>query len=803
MELSEYLNPTQEEAVRYIDGPEIIIAGAGSGKTRVLTYKIAFLLEMGYKPYEIMALTFTNKAAREMKERIAKIVDPSLTKYLWMGTFHSIFSRILRMENQAIGLSSNFTIYDTSDSKSLIKSILKEFGLEKDKAYKESAILSRISYCKNHLVMPQQYAMDYNNLKYDENQKIGRFADIYSTYCQRCRGANALDFDDILVYTHALFKHSEELRNKYARKFKYILVDEYQDTNSVQHEIVKLLFNKENKVCVVGDDAQSIYSFRGAVVDNFIDFASQLEGCRLFKLEQNYRSTQTIVEAANSLIAKNKRRMRKNVFSKLSIGDPITVTSNFTDQEEGVYVVNAISKFISKKIVDYQDIAVLYRTNSQSRIFEHELMKNGIPYSVYGGTSFYQRKEVKDVLAYLKFAVNSNDIESFKRIINYPARGIGSVTVDKILAAIQENNEVDTITLLLNPTKYIQKINSGTAAKIVSFATLMQRLSDNVLEKKADEFTNYVISEAQIMEDLSGDFTVEGKSRVENVQELLNAVAQFCKNEEEEEGNMISIVDFLNTAALSTDQDEEKPEKKNSVKLMTIHAAKGLEFSFVFIVGLEENLFPNQYVETESDVEEERRLLYVAITRAKERCFISYAKNRFRNGQSTYTTESRFLHDIDKKFLAWQEDEARNSTINPYGFSNSGYVKRDFSSKDRYSSGYSFTKQKSEVDTQMKTLMDKLADIKNNKASHSDKTGKLNSAGIYKKIEKSDVIEELDAVLINGVNFSVGDRVIHDKLGRGTITKITKELPEYKAEVDFDEFGKKVLLLRIARIKKA
>lgn len=807
MELTDFLNPTQEEAVRYLDGPEIIIAGAGSGKTRVLTYKIAYLLEMGYKPYEIMALTFTNKAAKEMKERIAKLVDPTLTKYLWMGTFHSIFSRILRVEYQTIGFNSNYTIYDTADSKSLIKSIVKDFGLEKDKEYKDSVILSRISYCKNHLIMPQQYSADYNNLRYDERQKIGRFADIYTAYCHRCKEANAMDFDDILVYTYFLFTNCVELRNKYARKFKYILVDEYQDTNSVQHAIVKLLFNNENRVCVVGDDAQSIYSFRGAVVDNFIDFASQLAGCKLFKLEQNYRSTQTIVEAANSLIAKNKRQMRKHVFSKLSIGDPITVTSNYTDLEEGVYVANTIAKAVSKKIIDYQDIAILYRTNSQSRIFEHELTKNGIPYSVYGGLSFYQRKEVKDVLAYMRFAANSNDIESLKRIINYPTRGIGAVTVDKILMALQDNGSVDTLTILLNPTQYIPKLNSGTANKIIAFANLIKKLSDNVLEMKAEDFLTSVIYETNIMQDLSSDTTVEGKARVENVQELQNAVAQFSKAAEEDE-RVVTIVDFLNNAALSTDQDEEKPENKNSVKLMTIHAAKGLEFNYVFIVGLEENLFPNQFVESEADVEEERRLLYVAITRAKERCFISYAKSRFRNGQSSSAVESRFLYDIDKKFLDWQDDNMPRYSINPYGFSNNGfsnnsYGKKDFSRNEQRFSNSTSNENPVVADRHMQDLMNKLADIRNNKSTVSQNSSvKLNPSGVYKKIERPSQIEEIDEVLVNGVPYHVGDNIIHDKFGIGVIVSITNDISGCKAVIDFDDYGKKSLLLKLARIRK-
>lgn len=801
MELSENLNPSQEEAVRYIDGPEIIIAGAGSGKTRVLTYKIAYLLENGYKPYEIMALTFTNKAAREMKDRVANLVDPMLTRYLWMGTFHSVFSRILRIECRTIGFNPNFIIYDTSDSKSLIKSILKDFGLEKNKAYKENVILSRISYCKNHLIMPQQYASDYANQRYDDQQNIGRFSEIYTAYCKRCKEADAMDFDDILVYTFSLFKNCEELRLKYSAKFKYILVDEYQDTNAVQHAIVKLLFNKENRVCVVGDDAQSIYSFRGAVVDNFIDFASQLEGCRLFKLEQNYRSTQTIVEAANSLIAKNRHRLPKKVFSELSVGDPITVTSNFTDVEEGVYVANTISRYVSRKIVDYQDIAVLYRTNSQSRIFEHELMKNGIPYSIYGGISFYQRKEVKDVLAYIRLAVNNNDVESLKRIINYPTRGLGSVTLDKILLALQENPGVDTLSILLNPQQYIPKLNSGTSAKIISFGETIKKLSDEVLDMKADDFTQFVIGETKIMEDLLADTTVEGKSKVENIQELLNAVAQFT--EKDDENKAVTIVDFLNNAALSTDQDEEKPENSNSVKLMTIHAAKGLEFNYVFVVGLEENLFPNQFVESEADVEEERRLLYVAITRAKERCFISYAKSRFRNGQSNSTMESRFLHDIDKKYLSWEDDFRPGSFVNPYGFSNNRYNPGNSGTRVKNSGTAYSGERKDDIDAQMQTLKDKLADIRNNRSSGSSSNAvKLNPGGVYKKLSHSEYVEELSEVIVNGEPFSVGDRIVHDKLGEGTILKLTKENPEFKAEVDFDDFGRKSLLLRIARIRK-
>ncbi len=631
MELSEYLNPTQEEAVRYIDGPEIIIAGAGSGKTRVLTYKIAFLLEMGYKPYEIMALTFTNKAAREMKERIAKIVDPSLTKYLWMGTFHSIFSRILRMENQAIGLSSNFTIYDTSDSKSLIKSILKEFGLEKDKAYKESAILSRISYCKNHLVMPQQYAMDYNNLKYDENQKIGRFADIYSTYCQRCRGANALDFDDILVYTHALFKQSEELRNKYARKFKYILVDEYQDTNRVQYLLTKMISAKYKNICVIGDNDQSIYMFRGANYKNILNFEKDYPEAKTILLEENYRSTKTILNAANSVIKNNRERKDKNLWSNNIEGNKIKYKEVANEKEEASFVGEEIKKLLSKG-VNEEEIAVLYRTNAQSRVIEEEMLKKNIKYRVIGSFYFYNRKEIKDLLCYLRLINNHKDDVSLLRIINTPRRGIGDKTIENLTELAAQNN-----------TSLYEAIEKG---KELEFKNIIEELTKSSESLSLTELIDEILEKSGIKKELSTSKLLEDEIRLENLNEFKGVTKSY-----EEEYGSATLGDFLDEISLVSDMSEHQ-DSSNRVSLMTIHSVKGLEYNYVFIIGMEEGIFPHYNAINDgssSAIEEERRLCYVAITRAKKELYITSADTRMLFGNISRNTPSRFIKEIDKE----------------------------------------------------------------------------------------------------------------------------------------------------------
>ena len=650
----EELNESQRNAVLYNDGPSLVIAGAGSGKTRVLTYKIAYLLEQGYKPWSILALTFTNKAAREMKERIARRVGEE-ARYLWMGTFHSIFSRILRAEAQVIGFTSSFTIYDSSDSKSLIKSIVKEMHLD-DKTYKPGMIQSRISNAKNHLVLPDAYASNAELYQNDVNAKVPATRDIYRRYWERCRQSDAMDFDDLLVYTYLLFRDHPEIRQKYAGQFRYVLVDEYQDTNFAQHSIVLQLTKEHQHVCVVGDDAQSIYSFRGANIDNILKFTQLYKGARLFKLEQNYRSTQTIVCAANSLIEKNSEQIRKEVFSEKAKGEPIGVFSAYSDVEEGEIVANQIVKLRSREHYSCNDFAILYRTNAQSRIFEEALRKRSLPYKIYGGLSFYQRKEIKDIISYFRLAVNPNDEEAFKRVVNYPARGIGDTTLNKIIDAATLNH-VSLWKVLEDPLAYGVSINKGTHAKLQGFREVIENFIKEAAKKSAYEVGTLIVRQSGIMNEIYQSNDPENLSRQENIEELINGMHDFCATREEEGSANIRLTDFLSEVSLLTDQDNDKEEQANKVTMMTVHAAKGLEFRNVFVVGLEEDLFPSAMSkDNPRAVEEERRLFYVAITRAEENCVLTHARSRYRNGQSTMCSHSRFLKDIDPKYIYTSAD---------------------------------------------------------------------------------------------------------------------------------------------------
>ena len=643
------LNESQRAAVTYMDGPSLVIAGAGSGKTRVLTYKIAHLLELGYEPWSVLALTFTNKAAREMKDRIARQVGDR-ARYLWMGTFHSIFSRILRVESTSIGFSSNFTIYDASDSKSLLKSIIKEMQLD-DKTYKAGAVQSRISNAKNHLILPDAYASNPEIARADMDAKMPVIRDIYRRYWERCRQSDAMDFDDLLVYTFMLFKDYPAIRLKYASQFRYVLVDEYQDTNYAQHAIVLQLTHEHQKVCVVGDDAQSIYSFRGANIDNILKFTQTYKHAKLFKLEQNYRSTQTIVSAANSLIAKNIEQIRKAVYSENMKGEPIEVYNAYSDVEEGEIVSNKIAQLRRREAYEYSDFAILYRTNAQSRIFEDALRKKGIPYKIYGGLSFYQRKEVKDVISYFRLAVNPHDEEAFKRVINYPARGIGNTTLNKIVEAANLHH-VSLWKVLNEPLTYGVNINKGTHAKLQVFSELIEGFIRDAQEKNAYEVGNAIVRMSGIMNEIYQDLSPENMSRRENIEELVNGMHDFCASRQEEGNEHVFLTDYLSEVSLLTDQDNEKEEDGAKVTLMTIHSAKGLEFKNVFVVGLEENLFPSSMsMDTIRGLEEERRLFYVAITRAEERCFLSFAKSRFKFGKMEFSNPSRFLKDIDACYL--------------------------------------------------------------------------------------------------------------------------------------------------------
>ncbi len=633
----EELNESQRNAVLYNDGPSLVIAGAGSGKTRVLTYKIAHLLENGYNPWNILALTFTNKAAREMKERIARQVGEQRARYLWMGTFHSVFSRILRAEAQHVGFTSQFTIYDSADSKSLLRSIIKEMGLD-EKTYKPGMVQARISNAKNHLVSPSGYAANKEAFTEDQAAKVPALRDIYRRYWERCRQAGAMDFDDLLVYTYILFRDFPEVLARYREQFRYVLVDEYQDTNYAQHSIVLQLTKESQRVCVVGDDAQSIYSFRGADIDNILYFTKIYPNTKVFKLEQNYRSTQTIVCAANSLIAKNERQIRKEVFSEKEKGEAIGVFQAYSDVEEGDIVTNQIAALRREHDYSYSDFAILYRTNAQSRIFEEALRKRGMPYKIYGGLSFYQRKEIKDVIAYFRLVVNPNDEEAFKRIINYPARGIGDTTVGKIIAAATENN-VSLWAVLCEPLTYGLTINKGTHNKLQDFRGLIEEFISTQSEKNAYEIGTEIIRQSGIINDVCQDNLPENLSRKENIEELVNGINDFCAVRQEEGNPNVSLTDFLSEVSLLTDQDSDKEGDGEKITLMTVHSAKGLEFGNVFVVGMEENLFPSGMAgDSPRAMEEERRLFYVAITRAEEHCFLSFAKTRFRYGKMEFGT---------------------------------------------------------------------------------------------------------------------------------------------------------------------
>lgn len=651
----EELNEGQRNAVLYNDGPSLVIAGAGSGKTRVLTYKIAYLLENGYQPWNILALTFTNKAAREMKERIARQVGPERARHLWMGTFHSMFLRILHVEAGHIGFTSQFTIYDTADSKSLIRSIIKEMGLD-EKVYKPGMVQARISNAKNHLVSPAGYANNKEAYEGDRAAKVPALRDIYQRYWERCRRADAMDFDDLLFYTFLLFRDHPEVLARYQEQFRYILVDEYQDTNFAQHSIVLQLAKNHQHVCVVGDDAQSIYSFRGADIDNILYFTKVYPDTKVFKLEQNYRSTQTIVRAANSLIEKNQWQIRKEVFSEKEKGEAIGVYQAYSDVEEGDIVVNKIAELRREKRYAYSDFAILYRTNAQSRIFEEAMRKRSMPYRIYGGLSFYQRKEIKDVIAYFRLIVNPNDEEAFKRIINYPARGIGDTTVGKIIAAATGHN-VSLWTVLCEPLAYGLNFNKGTVGKLQAFRELISAFITDAAEKNAYEIGADIIRQSGIINDVCQDNSPENLSRKENIEELVNGMSDFCAQRQEEGKPNVLLGDFLSEVSLLTDQDSDKDGDDEKITLMTVHSAKGLEFKNVFVVGMEENLFPSGMVgDSPRALEEERRLFYVAITRAEEHCFLSYAKTRFRYGKMEFGSPSRFLKDIDIRFLRLPQD---------------------------------------------------------------------------------------------------------------------------------------------------
>ncbi|MFW5476039.1 MAG: ATP-dependent helicase, partial [Segatella copri] len=656
MDLLNDLNEAQRAAVEYIDGPSLVIAGAGSGKTRVLTYKIAYLLNQGMKPWSIMALTFTNKAAREMKERIGRLVGDDLAQHLYMGTFHSIFSRILRAEAEHIGFNNNFTIYDEADSRSLIKAIVKEMGLD-DKSYKPAAVHAKISMAKNNLVSAESYASDAAIYEQNKRAQMPEVGKIFLAYVQRCKQANAMDFDDLLVLTHQLFREHEEIRQKYAARFDYILVDEYQDTNHVQMSIVMQLCKEKLRVCAVGDDSQSIYSFRGANIDNILNYQKQLKGTRLFKLEQNYRSTQTIVKAANSLIKNNRNQIKKDVYSENAVGEKLQYKPAYSDKEEAVIVAKDIKRIKRQDNCEYHDFAILYRTNAQSRSFEEEFRRQGIPYRIYGGLSFYQRKEIKDIIAYFRLVANPDDEEAIKRIINYPARGIGATTVMKI-ADCAHQNQVSFWEVIGEPAHYGLNVNKGTLTKLDNFRLLISSFIERSHTTDVYELGDAIIKESGISQDIMSGRDADDLARQENLEEFLSGMSAFVE-ERREEGRMNEafLTDYLQDVALLTDADSEGAKDEPRVSLMTVHAAKGLEFATVFIVGLEENIFPSPLAAMSvRELEEERRLLYVAITRAEKHCILTNAKNRFRYGKMEFDNPSRFIDEIDDSLIEAQDE---------------------------------------------------------------------------------------------------------------------------------------------------
>ena len=804
MDLLNDLNDAQRAAVEYIDGPSLVIAGAGSGKTRVLTYKIAYLLSQGMKPWSIMALTFTNKAAREMKERIGKLVGDDLAQHLYMGTFHSIFSRILRAEAEHIGFNNNFTIYDESDSRSLLKAIIKEMGLD-DKAYKPAAVHARISMAKNNLVTAEAYDSDPAILEQNKRAKMPAIGKIYVAYVQRCRQANAMDFDDLLMLTFQLFRDHEEIRQKYAGRFDYILVDEYQDTNHVQMSIVMQLCKEKLRVCAVGDDSQSIYSFRGANIDNILNYQKQLPGTQLFKLEQNYRSTQTIVEAANSLIHHNRNQIQKEVFSKNDKGEKIQYKPAYSDKEEALIVAKNIQRIKRQDDCGYDQFAILYRTNAQSRSFEEEFRKQGIPYRIYGGLSFYQRKEIKDIIAYFRLVANPDDEEAFKRIINYPARGIGATTVMKI-ADCAHQNRVSFWEVIGNVEHYGLNVNKGTQTKLENFRLLISSFIDRSHTLDVYELGDAIIRESRISEDIMSGKNADDLARQENLEEFLSGMQTFVAGRQEE-GRMdeVYLTDYLQDVALLTDADSEGEKDEPRVSLMTIHAAKGLEFATVFVVGLEENIFPSPLAAISvRELEEERRLLYVAITRAEKHCILTNAKNRFRYGKMEFDNPSRFIDEIDASLIEGGEEAPESSfgggrsSFGGYGSSSrygsdGGYGGRMPWDRDR--SGYrrDYQNAKPVASQFMADPKPGFKSVRAVNAVHRIMGDTASSSSVASAGSSASKASSAAGSL------SEGCRIEHQRFGIGTVLKIEGTGENTKATVEFQNAGTKQLLLKFAK----
>ena len=812
MDLLNDLNEAQRAAVEYIDGPSLVIAGAGSGKTRVLTYKIAYLLSQGMKPWSIMALTFTNKAAREMKERIGKLVGNDLAQHLYMGTFHSIFSRILRAEAEHIGFNNNFTIYDESDSRSLIKAIVKEMGLD-DKKYKPAAVHAKISMAKNNLMSAAAYESDAAIYEQNKRAQMPEVGKIFVAYVQRCKQANAMDFDDLLTLTYQLFREHEDIRHKYAARFDYVLVDEYQDTNHVQMSIVMQLCQEKQRVCAVGDDSQSIYSFRGANIDNILNYQRQFQGTRLFKLEQNYRSTQTIVEAANSLIKHNRNQIPKDVFSENAKGEKIQYKPAYSDKEEAAIVAKDVKRIKREDGCQYNDFAILYRTNAQSRSFEEEFRKQGIPYRIYGGLSFYQRKEIKDIIAYFRLVANPDDEEAIKRIINYPARGIGATTVMKI-ADCAHQNQVSFWEVIGAPEQYGLAVNKGTMNKLETFRLLISSFIERAQTTDVYELGDAIIKESGISQDIMSGKDADDLARQENLEEFLSGMSAFVE-ERREEGRFdeLFLQDYLQDVALLTDADSDGDKDEPRVSLMTVHAAKGLEFPTVFVVGLEENIFPSPLSAASlRELEEERRLLYVAITRAEKHCILTNAKNRWRYGKMEFDNPSRFIDEIDSKLIDSQE-EAGGSLFGSRADSSSDQPEWaraqrprrpwEDAGQPRYSSRYQNSKP---VASQF------VADPKPSLSEGNFKSVRaLNAAKRYMETHSSHPASRSTGSAASSVSSAAssagssscglqeGMKIEHQRFGRGTVLKIEGTGENTKATVEFVHSGIKQLLLKFAK----
>ncbi len=763
------LNEPQRLAVTYTDGPALVIAGAGSGKTRVLTYKIVHLLRLGFEPWRILALTFTNKAAREMRERIEQLVGAPTASKLWMGTFHSIFAKMLRANAERVGYKSSFTIYDSADSKSLVKTIIKDMGLD-EKVYKPATVLSAISSAKNALISPEKYATLADVMEADRHSRRPQTYAIYRTYRNRCVAAGAMDFDDLLYYTNLLLRDNPDVLRHYQDFFRYILVDEYQDTNFAQHVIVSQLTRENHSLCVVGDDAQSIYSFRGANIRNILNLKNAYPDLHIFKLEQNYRSTQHIIDAANSLIAKNTEQIRKNVFSENEPGQKVEVVQSYSDFEESFLVANRISQVKMRTMDSFDEFAILYRTNAQSRILEESLRKRNIPYRIYGGLSFYQRKEIKDAIAYFRLSVNPSDDEALKRIINFPARGIGETTVAKIVRAAIDGN-ASMWEVICFPEQYGLQVNSGTMGKLTRFKELIQRfISLNEQGCDAETAAEAIIRDTQLLSMLATDRTPESISKQENLTELLSGVKEFVDSRREEGQESVSISDFLADVSLATDQDNEDTSEER-ITLMTVHAAKGLEFNNVFIVGVEEDLFPSSMANGSlAEIEEERRLLYVAITRARKFCMMSYASSRYRNGQTMTCSPSRFLRDIDVAHL----DLVSGASLTPARPSFESY-------RSSYHSSYAPARNS--------------AGASSRPSSSSISASPATDAPVRKPAAPGSGAKHVASEL------SAGMRIEHSRFGTGTITDVDTSQAEDRITVEFDNTGTKLLLLKFANFK--